>query len=103
MTPDSLYKELSVIKSKWKMIGRGFKITNETLSQFEDLSDPLLEVIIHWFKGTANTSPSWDPVVNILQDPSIGEAELAHKIQRLYCIYDEKEATGNERKADSGM
>lgn len=84
------------------MIGRGFKIPDETLNQFEDLSNPLLEVIVHWLKGTGNTLPSWEVLISILQDPSVDEAERAGKIQRLYCNYREEEATGNERKADSG-
>jgi hypothetical protein len=103
ITPDSLYKELSAIKSKWRVIAHSFKIPNETSRQFEGLSDPLLEVIIHWFKGAGNTMLSWDAVIQMLQDPTINEAERADKIQRLYCNYSEETIAGNERKPDSGM
>ena len=80
------------------MIGHGFKIPDEILSQFEGLTDPLLEVIIHWFRGKGDTLPSWDAVISILRDP-VKEVELAGKIQRLYC---EEGPVRSEKKADLG-
>ena len=48
--------------------------------------------------------PSWDIVVNTLRYPSINEAELADKIERLYCDHKQKEKEIDERKeqSDSG-
>ena len=74
-----------MIKHKWCCIGKVLKIPSKHLEQFTGLTDPLLEVIIHWIKGVGDMPPSWDAIVVSLRDPSINEAELADKISRIYC------------------
>ena len=60
-------------------------IPPERLNQFRDVTDPLLEVIVYWLKGSGDVPPTWDDVVGILRCPSINEPELADKIHRVYC------------------
>ena len=85
LSSDDVYKELSVIKDKWRSIANSLKIPDELLDKLEGIDDPLLEVIIHWLKGASDRSPAWDIVVSSLSDPCVSEAELADKIHRLYC------------------
>ncbi len=93
-----------MIKEKWHSIGQSLKIANERLKQFEGLSDPLLEVIIHWWKGTVDTLLSWDTIVSVLKDPVIQENDVAKRIERVYCIPSSEEIAFKEngRKALSG-
>ena len=75
------------------------------MDQFKGVSNPLLEVIVHWLKGVKDIPPSWEFVETILRSPDIGEDELADKIHRRYCDHSE-EVKALERKeamADSGM
>lgn len=98
---DELLKQLSVVKEKWYSIGTGLNLPNKVLDQFVNLTDPLLEVIVHWLKGRRDTPPSWDVIVITLRDPSINETELADKIHRLYCSHTQEEK--RENIACSGM
>ena len=65
------------------------------MDQFEDLDEPLLEVIVHWLKGAGGVAPSWDAVVVTLRDPRVSEAELADKIHRLYSDHSKDEEARN--------
>lgn len=91
LVAESVHKELSSIKDKWRELGKSLKLPSNCLSQFVGLSDPLLEVIIHWIKGAKEPTPSWDIVVTALRCPAIDEDELAEKIFRLYCDPRQKE------------
>lgn len=70
--------------------------------QFVGISDPLLEVIIHWLKGARHITPTWEIVVSVLQNPNINEAQLAEKIQRFYLHTHEEKTKSDQRSADSG-
>ena len=98
----SLYKELSVIKDKWRSIGEGLKVPCKHLDQFVGVADPLLEVIVHWLKGVKDTPSSWDFVVATLREPSVNETELADKIYRIYCNH-QQEKGETDIQAYSGM
>ena len=100
ISQDSLHKELLVVKDKWKIIGVGLEIPHERLDQFNDIADPLLEIIVHWLKGARGVPPSWDIIVATLRDPSVNETELADKIQRVYCQGEDKAEI--KELADSG-
>ena len=76
-------------------------MSNQCLEQFMGLSDPLLEVIVHWLNGVGDIAPSWDAVVATLRDPNISETELADKIHRLYCNHRQEEKVIKEQ-IDSG-
>ena len=97
-TIERLHEELSAIKSKWRIIGESFNIPSESLDYFADLSDPLLEVIIHWVKaGRGGVPPSWDAVV-----AAVDEADLADKIYKLYCDHKEEQKVERKGQAYSG-
>lgn len=98
---DAVYKELLGVKDKWKSIGKGLNIPNERLDLFEGVTDPLLEVIVHWLmRGDA--PPSWNLIVLLLRSQNINEAELADRIKRLYCDNNE-ELTYKEGQTPSGI
>ena len=102
LNPDNLFKELSSIKDKWRSIGEALKVSGQRLDQFVDLSEPLLEVIVHWLKGGEDVS--WDVVVDTLRSSSINETEIADKINRIYCDHRKEEKEIDEKKmyADTG-
>ena len=104
MKPELIHEELYAIKDKWRSIGEGLKVPGERLDQFVGLTDPLLEVIVHWLAEVGDTPPSWDTVMVTLRDLGISEAELADKIHRLHCDHRQEEKEIDERKAqaDSG-
>ena len=86
------------IKDKWYSIGEVLKIPPERLNHFEGVTDPLLEVIVHWLKGGRDIPPTWSDIMGILRNPSINELELADKIHRIHCDHTQekeiKEAQG---------
>ena len=88
------------VKEKWRSIGESLKVPSEHLDQFACLTDPLLEVIVHWLNRGGDTPPSWDAVVMALREPTISEADLADRIYRLYCEHKEDK---REDDAYSGM
>ena len=98
---ERLHEELSAIKSKWRIIGESFSIPSESLDYFVDLSNPLLEVIVHWVKAGRATA-SWDAVEAAIRDPRVNEADLADKIYRLYCGHKEEQKVERKGQAYSG-
>ena len=102
LTPSTLQNELSIVQDKWYKIGIGLGVPTEQLEKFVGLSNPLLEVIVHWLKGTRHPPASWETVFSILQHPDINEAKLAEKIQRLYIDKHEEKTKIHQRRACSG-
>lgn len=102
---EGFHKELLPVKEKWHSIGKVLKLSPERLHQFKDVTDPLMEVIVHWVKGVGDTPPSWDTIVGTLRDPSVNEMEVADKIDRIYCdhVQEEKGKKTKEAQACSGM
>ena len=93
MNFDDVYKRLSLAKDKWYAIGCSLKVPTKRLDQFKSLSDPLLEVVTHWLKGTRETLLSMDEVDSALREQGISVVEPMH-------YYDQQKKV--EIKADSG-
>lgn len=91
------------VKDKWRSIGKSLKVPGERLDKFVGLTDPLLEVIVHWLKGEGDTPHSWDAVVMALREPSVSNAEQADRIHRLYCEHKQDNNAKREDDAYSGM
>ena len=94
MNFDDVYKRLSLAKDKWYAIGCSLKVPTKQLDQFKSLSDPLLEVLTHWLKGTRETLPSMDEVVSALKE------QLGINVMEPMHYYDQQKEV--EIKADSG-
>lgn len=92
---DNLHNELLTVKDQWQRIGERLKIPGEHLEQFKGLTEPLLEVIVHWMKGERDTPPSWSTLEDVLRDPGIDKSELADKVHRLHCASQPEEKSRN--------
>ena len=78
---------LDVVARKWYMIGIQLGIPKNKLDEFQNLDDPLSEVINYWLQGNVKGAPvSWETIVEVLRTEHVGEPGLATKIQSKYCI-----------------
>ncbi len=73
---------LDVVARKWYMIGIQLGIPKNKLDEFQNLDDPLSEVINYWLQGNVKGAPvSWETIVEVLRTEHVGEPGLATKIQ----------------------
>lgn len=73
---------------KWYNIGLGLEVSVDTLDsireRWDDDGDRLREMFKPWLKGI-NPTPTWKALIAALRRPSVGENELAGKLEKEFC------------------
>lgn len=65
--------------------------------QFKDPDDCLREAITHWLKQI-ETKPTWRALVNALKTHSVGEGQLAGRLERERCSEWSESCAGTEEQ-----
>ena len=76
---------MDVVARKWHKIGIQLGIPKNKLDEFQNLDDPLSEVINYWLQGNVKGDPvSWETIIEALRTKHVDELGLATTIQD-YC------------------
>ena len=83
-----ILRDLRCARTNWYYIGLQLKESVDTLDairdRFTDPDDCLLAVITHWLKQI-QPRPTWRALVIALKTHSIGEGQLASRLEREHC------------------
>ena len=84
-------------RTKWKVIGLELDIIQTDLDAIEvayrtDIERCFIEMLALWLKKV-DPPPTWTAMVAALQDPTIGEGELAKELESKFVHPDSNDAT----------
>lgn len=82
-------REIYDARTKWYDIGIELEIPTSTLKSIKLMynnspAECLVEMLDTWLKQV-NPKPSWRLLTNALEQPTVGEEQLADKLKRRYC------------------
>ena len=81
-------EELYVARTKWYKVGLRLKVPVDILDcirkEFDDAGDQLCEAIKNWLKRVG-VEPTWRALVDALRSQSVGESQLADRLEAKYC------------------
>ena len=82
-------EDLHPARAKWYNIGLQLGVSANDLdaiqSQFMNPEDALRELLKEWLK-TVNPAPMWGAVVDALRNTTVGEFQLAEKLQHRHAV-----------------